>query len=172
MLSASPDPLAARRYHAAGFALHPQLRLSGAVDRRALPAGSGVREGRAEDLAWMDDLDRDLRGGPHGPDHAALAADGTLLVAGDRDGYTYASESQLAVLAARDEATARTLLWEYLARSGESFLAGHVTAANPWAVDVGLAASLFPLIAADRLVQKGDHLESSHSVSLNLCKET
>lgn len=142
MLSASADPLAARRYHGAGFALHPQLRLSGAVDRRTLPAGTGVREGTVQDVGWMDDLDRALRGGPHGPDHTALAADGTLLVAAGRSGYAYASESRLAVLAARDEATARTLLWECLARSGDTFLAGHVTAANPWAVDVGLAARL------------------------------
>lgn len=142
MLSASSDPLAARRYHAAGFALHPQLRLHGAVDRRALPVVTGLRDGTADDLGWMDDLDRSLRGGPHGPDHRALAADGALVVAADRGGYAYASESRLAVLAARDEATARRLLWECLARSGESFLAGHVTAANGWAVDVGLAARL------------------------------
>ncbi|QSR26008.1 GNAT family N-acetyltransferase [Nocardioides aromaticivorans] len=142
MLSASADPLAARRYHAAGFALHPQLRLTGTVDRRALPVVTGLREGSGDDLGWMDDLDRTLRGGPHGPDHTALAADGTLLVADDHSGYAYASESRLAVLAARDEQTARRLLWECLARSGESFQAAHVTATNAWAVDVGLAARL------------------------------
>lgn len=142
MLSASADPLAARRYHAAGFALHPQLRLEGTVDRRALPAATGVREGTAADLEWMDELDRHHRGGPHGPDHEALAVDGTLLVAGDRGGYAYASPRRLVALAARDEAGARMLLWECLARAEGSFLAAHVTQANAWAVDVGLAARL------------------------------
>ena len=142
MLSASADPLAARRYHAAGFALHPQLRLEGQVDRSALPGVHGGREGTAADRVWLDDLDRQHRGGPHGPDHEDLAVDGTLLVSTDRAGYAYASPHRLAVLAARDEATARRLLWECLARAEGSFLASHVTMANAWAVDVGLAARL------------------------------
>jgi predicted N-acetyltransferase YhbS len=142
MLSASADPRAARRYHAAGFALHPQLRLSGPVDRSALPVVTGLRSGRPEDHEWMDDLDRHHRGGPHGPDRDALGGDGDLVVAADRSGYAYTSPSRLTLLAARDEATARDLFWECLARSGESFLAGHVTTANAWAVDVGLAARL------------------------------
>lgn len=66
MLSASADPLAARRYHAAGFALHPQLRLAGQVDRSALPVVHGVREGTAADRAWLDDLDRQHRAGRTG----------------------------------------------------------------------------------------------------------
>ncbi|WP_418059489.1 GNAT family N-acetyltransferase [Pimelobacter simplex] len=142
MLSASADPRAARRYHAAGFALHPQLRLSGAVDRSALPAVTGLRAGRSEDLEWMDEIDRHHRGGPHSADHDALGGDEALVVAADRSGYAYASASKLTLLAARDEATARDLLWECLARSGEGFLARHVTTANGWAVDVGLAARL------------------------------
>ena len=34
MLSASADPKAIRRYRAAGFSLHPQMHLTGKVDRR------------------------------------------------------------------------------------------------------------------------------------------
>ncbi|NHA00033.1 GNAT family N-acetyltransferase [Nocardioides sp. W3-2-3] len=142
MLSASADPLAARRYHAAGFALHPHLRLEGPVDRSALPVVTGLRAGTEADREWLDDLDRHHRGGPHGPDHDALAADGDLVVAADRSGYAYASPHRLVVLAAREEATARMLLWECLARAEGSFLASHVTAVNAWAVDVGLAARL------------------------------
>ena len=145
MLSASPDPRAARRYHAAGFALYPQLTLAGAVDRAGLPAasaGPAVREGEATDREWMDDLDRSLRGGPHGADHDRLRAAGRLVVTADRSGYAYADDQTLALLAARDEGAARALLVECLAGAGPRFHVGHVTSANAWAVDVGLGARL------------------------------
>lgn len=144
MLSASVDARAIRRYWRAGFALHPQMLLQGAVDRSALPVVTGVREGRTEDVELMDAVVRDLRGGGHGPDHAALAGVGRPLVAETPTGrgFAYTDEKRLAVLAATDVATASTLLWACLAGAGEKYLAPHVTAANPWAVDVGLAAGL------------------------------
>ena len=37
MLASSADPKAARRYRQAGFSLHPQMTLSGTVDRSAIP---------------------------------------------------------------------------------------------------------------------------------------
>lgn len=142
MLSASEDPAALRRYHLAGFRLHPQMLFHGEVDRAALPAVHGVREGTPDDLEWMDGLDRDLRGGPHGRDHASLAAMAALVVAADRSGYAYASTSASYAVAARDEETATRLLWECLARGEGTFEVPHVTAANPWAVDVAMAARL------------------------------
>ena len=45
MLSASSDPKAVRRYRQAGFALHPQMFLTGTVDRSAIPVVEKVREG-------------------------------------------------------------------------------------------------------------------------------
>jgi GNAT superfamily N-acetyltransferase len=142
MLAASDDARALRSYHRVGFTLHPQMVLTGTVDRSALPPVSGVRDGTPDDLEWMDDLDRDLRGGPHGPDSTALAESGTLIVTTDRSAYAYARPDHLALLAARDETAARTLLWECLARSGDRFEMGHVTAANGWAVELGLDARL------------------------------
>ncbi|MBM7515417.1 GNAT family N-acetyltransferase [Nocardioides nitrophenolicus] len=154
MLAASVDPRALRRYHQAGFRLHPQLTLHGAVDRTALPAVHGVREGGADDLAWMDDLDRALRGGPHGPDHERLLGAGRLVVASDRSGYAYTNGRMLALLAARDEDTARTLLWECLASAEERYEAAHVTSANYWAVEVALSARL-DLVARGYLGLRG-----------------
>ncbi len=142
MLSASDDPAALRRYWSAGFALHPQLLLHGPLDRSLLPAVPGLRDGTSEDLAWIDDLDRLHRGGPHGPDHESLLGMGRLVVAADRTGYAYAGPTGPALLAARSEETACSLLWECLASvSGEVEL-GHVTAANRWAVDLGMRARL------------------------------
>ncbi len=116
--------------------------LAGTVDRTALPTVTGMREGTAEDRGWMDDLDRALRGGPHGTDHDVLAAGAALVVDAARRGYAYTDGRRLSLLAARDEATARRLLWECLARATSPYDVPHVTPANPWAVDVGLTAGL------------------------------
>ena len=142
MLAASDDPRATRSYHRAGFRLHPQLTLTGTIDRTRLPAVTGLRDGVPDDLAWMDDLDRARRGGPHGADHEQLMAHGRLVVAADRSGYAFVGPSGLALLAAADEATAQRLLWECLAGTEGRIEIAHVTAANDWAVDVGIAARL------------------------------
>lgn len=142
LLAASDDPMALRRYHAAGFALHPQLLFHGEVDRSVIPVVTGLRDGTPDDRQWMDDLDRDLRGGPHGPDHLSLAEAPRLVVAEDRSGYAYASPGAAHVIAARDEGTASRLLWECLAGAEADFELPHVTTANPWAVDVAMAARL------------------------------
>lgn len=142
MLSASDDPLALRRYHQAGFVLYPQLLMRGAVDRSSLPAVDGVRDGNADDLEWMDDLDRSVRGGPHGPDHEPLGAFASLIVTTDRTGYAYATADGCLLLAGRDETAASRLLWECLARSDGEFEVGHVTTANRWAVDIAMTARL------------------------------
>ncbi len=142
ILSASDDPRALRRYHAAGFALHPQMMFRGKPDRGAIPAVTGLREGTEADREWMDALDRELRGAPHGPDHAALAEASRLLVDAGRGGYCYATPAGIHVLAAREEATATALLWACLADSGGDFEVAHVTSANGWAVDVAMRARL------------------------------
>ena len=142
MLAASDDPLALRRYHAAGFALYPQMVFQGQVDRSAIPVVSGVREGTLDDREWMDALDRDLRGAPHGPDHAFFADMRRLVVAAGRDGYAYTSAGGTYLLAARTEATAARLLWECLAGADGPFEVSHVTTANMWAADIALRARL------------------------------
>jgi GNAT superfamily N-acetyltransferase len=143
MLAASDDALALRRYHAAGFALHPQMLFEGKVDRSAVPAVNGIREGTPDDQEWLDDLDRALRGAPHGPDHAALAEMCRLVVTAERTGYAYTSGGGTYLLAARDEATARRLLWDCLASAeDDDFAVSHVSSANMWAARVALDARL------------------------------
>lgn len=144
LLSASVDPRAVRRYWRAGFALHPQMLLQGTVDRSALPAVHGVRDGRPDDVELMDEVARGRRGGGHGPDHAALAQTGRPLVAETATGrgFAYTEPARLSLLAATDAATATLLLHECLARAEGRYLVPHVTGANLWAVDAGLAAGL------------------------------
>lgn len=145
LFSSTVHPGATRRYRLAGFSLLPQMRMVGVVQRSTLPVVTGVREGRASDLEWMDQLDHDLRGAGHGPDHEFMLARMRLVVSGvtSAPGYVYLEEGgRPALLAAEHPATAQQLLWEALASSRGATLVNCITANNEWAVDVGLAARL------------------------------
>ncbi|MFF1412463.1 GNAT family N-acetyltransferase [Streptomyces sp. NPDC058289] len=146
LFSSSVHPGATRRYREAGFLLYPQMRMVGTVDRSTLPALGGLREGRPEDLEWMDRLDEEIRGAGHGPDHAYMLDRLRLVVSEDlrRPGYAYIDdeENRAVLLAAAEPLTAQNLLWEALAASRGDTLVNCITTANHWAVDVGLAARL------------------------------
>lgn len=147
MFAASADPAAARRYRLAGFDLHPQMFLSGVVDRAEIPVVDHVREGNAGDLDLLDSVDRGTRGAAHGRDHEPLLAHFRLVVT-DRptgSGYAYVdTDGSPVLIAATSRRIASGLMWEALASSdpGATVSVKHVTAANAWAVDVGLAARL------------------------------
>ncbi|MFI6684926.1 GNAT family N-acetyltransferase [Streptomyces sp. NPDC050485] len=145
LFSSSVHPGATRRYRLAGFSLHPQMRMVGTVDRATLPAVTGLREGGADDVDWMDRLDQDLRGAGHGPDHGYLLDTLRLVVCRDngKSGYVYVDDQGRGVLlAAAHPETAQKLLWEALASARGDTLVNCITSANEWAVDVGLAARL------------------------------
>lgn len=147
MLSSSLDPAAARRYRLAGFSLHPQLALTGTMDRSLLPVVEKVREGGPGDRELMDSIDRQLRGSAHGVDHDWLLDHARLVVSDTTTGSGYAyvhPDGGAQLLAATNRRTATRLLWECLAATphGQSLTQAHVTAANEWAIDVGMAARL------------------------------
>jgi GNAT superfamily N-acetyltransferase len=145
MLSSSTDARAVRLYRQAGFALHPQMHLTGAVDRSALPVITKVREGSASDIDLMDSLDRAARGAGHGVDHELMLRTWRLLVSDTTTGSGYAYlnvRGQVALLAASNRRTAARLLWAALAEGPEQVTIGHVTGANQWVLDVGFAARL------------------------------
>jgi GNAT superfamily N-acetyltransferase len=144
MLSASADPKAVRRYRAAGFDLHPQMYLAGQVDRSAIPVIDKVRDGFVADVELMDSLDRRARGAAHGPDHGLLLRSFRLMVSDTStgSGYAYTSPGRVQLLAASNRRTAQRLLWAALAEMDGKALVPHVTTANHWAIDVGLAARL------------------------------
>jgi len=145
MLSASSDAKAVRIYHQAGFELHPQMHLVGTVDRGAIPVVEKVREGSASDIDLMDSLDRAARGAGHGVDHELMLRTWRSLVSDSTtgSGYAYLDErGQVALLAASNRRTATRVLWAALAEGPESVTVPHVTAANQWVLDVGLAARL------------------------------
>jgi hypothetical protein len=145
MLSSSDDQRAIRRYKRAGFDLHPQMHLTGTVDRTAIPVIEKVREGSAGDIELMDSLDRRARGAAHGPDHELLLTTARLLVSDTSSGSGYAyvdGRGRVALLAADNRRTATRLLWAALADLPGSVVVPHLTAANQWAIDVGIAARL------------------------------
>jgi hypothetical protein len=147
MVASSDDPLAARRYRLAGFTLHPTMLLRGVVPRAALPVVERVREGSQGDVDLMDSVDRQVRGAAHGADHRVLTTGLRLLVV-DRptgSGYAYVRPGGTPyLLAATNRRIATDLLWETLAATtpDQPVTVRHVTAANEWAVDVGLACRL------------------------------
>jgi len=145
MISSSSDPKAVRRYRLAGFSLHPMMYMKGVVDRSAIPVVDKVRDGSAADIELMDSIDRQTRGAGHGSDHEVMAGLWNLLVSDTStgSGYAYVDEGHgIALLAATNRRTATRLLWEALARTSSTTPIGHLTAANEWAIDVGLAARL------------------------------
>lgn len=147
MLSASDDPRAVRRYLLAGFRMHPQMYLTGAVDRSAIPedTGSRVREGTAADTDLMDSVDRHCRGAAHGPDHPMMQGLFRWVVSDTTAGSGYAYLSRhgaVMLLAATNRRTAEKLLWSAIADGPAEQTVGHVTAANDWAIEVGTAARL------------------------------
>ena len=142
MLNASSDPKALRRYHGAGFTLHPQMFFRGSPDRALIPVVDKIREGSENDIDLMDSVDRQTRGAAHGVDHQLLLRQFRLVVSetSSAQGYAYLDDG-VVLLAATDRRTASRLMWESIA-SSDDVLIGHITPENDWAVDVGLAAGL------------------------------
>lgn len=147
MLASSDDPSAVRRYRLAGFTLHPTMLLRGHVPRAALPVVDRVREGSPGDLDLLNSVDRQVRDAAHGPDHEVLAQIYRLVVV-DRptgSGYAYvAPGGGTYLLAATHRRAATELLWESLAASSPDVpvTVAHISPANEWAVDVGMACRL------------------------------
>lgn len=147
LLAPSVDPGATRAYRAAGFDLHPLMQLLGTVDRTTLPITDRTREGTSADADLMDSVDRRIRGAAHGPDQHLLLESLRLIVI-DRStgsGYAYLTpDGGPALLAATNRRTATDLLWAALAATppGAEGRVWGITAANQWAIDVGLAAGL------------------------------
>lgn len=147
IFSASADPGAVRRYRLAGFTLHPQMFLTGVVDRDAIPVVERVREGSAGDIDLLNSIDRHARGAAHLSDHELLLDQFRLVVCERSNGaaYAYVDESgSPSLLAATTRRTARDVMWEALGSSapGSTVAVHHITAVNEWAIDVGMAARL------------------------------
>lgn len=147
MFAASADPGAVRRYRLAGFTLHPQMFLTGVVDRDAIPVVERVRDGSAGDIDLLNSIDRQTRGSAHLSDHEVLLDQFRLIVCERNSGSAYAYVDETGapnLVAATSRRTATDVMWEALASStpGETVSVRHITAANEWAIDIGMAARM------------------------------
>lgn len=147
LIVSTHDPRAVRRYHGAGFTIHPTMAGYGTVDRALLPVVDHVREGSANDFDLCDSVDRQTRGAGHGVDHAVMLEQRPLAVVDDTtgSGYCYVNPGGGPyLLAASNRRTAQRLLWEALAASepGHPLEVGGLTGEQDWAVDVLMAARL------------------------------
>lgn len=147
MVSAGSDPVAVRRLRLAGFDLHPQMLVRGVVDRDSLPVVDRIREGTAGDVDLLNSIDRQTRGAAHLADHELLLTQFRLILTDHTTGSGYAyvdADGSPVLVAATSRRTAANLTWEALAssRPGEEVSVHRITAANAWALDVGLAAGL------------------------------
>lgn len=147
IICSSHDPRAVRRYRLAGFDLHPALLLWGTVRRSAIPSLPGVREGGADDIGLLDEIDRISRGHGHGVDHEVMVTQLALRIyeRGTSRAYAYLHPSGGPhLLSATDVQSARSVLWAALEHSAPDTRVDfhNVTAEQSWALDVGLEAGM------------------------------
>lgn len=144
MILSSRDPRAIRRYVLAGFDLVPSMNASGTIDRSALPAPDGVREG--DDLDFADAVAREVRGASYRLEVEGFTVAGPLIVTEEHDGrgFAWTTPTGPLVLAATSPSAARRLLWEALARTTDedTVAVEWITADAGWAADIVVRAGL------------------------------
>ena len=141
IILSSPDPRAMRAYSRLGLEIHPALDATGVPRDVRMP--EHVREGGPDDLPFTAEVDRYVRGVPHGADIGAQLEMGqTLLIAPGR-GYAVTGGGEMRLLAAFDEESASDLLRAVLARAGaEKAIVSWITSSQQWAARVCVEAGL------------------------------
>lgn len=144
LILSSNDPRAMRRYVAAGFSLHPVVAAFGSVRRGRLRPVDGVRPGSAADIALTAHVDEQVRGAARKGDIAHLLDDGVGMLVVEGRGYAMVRGAQPVMLAAVDEAAARSLLAATLVGGSDDqeVEVGWLGGGQQWAVDVVVAAGL------------------------------
>lgn len=120
LICVSRDPRAMRRYHRAGFALHPCFSADGPLDRSLLPAGLGIRDGDpARDRDLVEALAIRQRGYGLGLDLGwqvdRMQCQLLVVEESGRGGFALVREGRLEQLAADDDELASRLAMAALA---------------------------------------------------------
>jgi GNAT superfamily N-acetyltransferase len=140
IILASPDPRAIRAYSRLGLDLHPCFIAKGSP--RGVSAPEGLRVGTADDIAFVETVDRFARGGGRRSSIETLLAMGqTLLVLPER-GYAFFDDASVRTLAALDDDSAADVLRGVLARVEGEIRLCPLTGAQQWALPVCLDAGL------------------------------
>lgn len=140
IILSSPDPRALSAYLGLGLTMHPAACAQG---RPRGPAPSGdVRKGGSADADLLAAVDRQVRGGAHGPDIEAMLQTGHRLLVLEDEGYALLSDDAVSLLAARDEPAAAELLRAALAEAEGELRVDWLTSAQGWAAQVCREAGL------------------------------
>jgi GNAT superfamily N-acetyltransferase len=137
----SKDPRAIRAYARLGLDVHPCLSATGRPRAAAMP--DGVRPGTLADLPLTAEVDRAVRGAPHGDDLRVPIGTGADFLVLPGRGYAFVRQGAVKLLAATDEEAARDLLRAAIASAGDGEAnVEWISAAQRWAVGVCLEAGL------------------------------
>jgi GNAT superfamily N-acetyltransferase len=146
LIISSNDSRAMRLYARVGFALLPTMKSEGKPDRSRFPAADRrVREGGLDDLEQLETISRELRGAPHTAEIVyALSQEGRILLIEQHGFVVVLPGWAVWVLVARDEDSARSLLWAAIEAVGDSErdYVGWVTGAQQWAIEVIVSAGM------------------------------
>lgn len=142
-LLATVDPKALRCYQRAGFDLHAAYEARGPVDRAALPAQSGIREGSYDaDRDLLIALSRSMRGASLEPELTFLQERGLRFLVAPGEGFVFLYPGGVTWLGASNEDAARKLLWSAIAEAGDQVTVDWLAANQQWAIDVCMEARL------------------------------
>ncbi len=130
----SMDPRALHRYVRAGFALRPTVFATPRPTAAAAAVPLEVAAGDAEEIAFVGEVDRAVRGSARPADFQFLLGVGQRLVLDERGGYAVLGTNRVSALAARSEEIARSLLERVLRAPGEHELCWMV-AEQQWAIE-------------------------------------
>lgn len=140
LILSSEHPAAMRIYATSGFTLQPCVAACGQVRFRP-PSPSEVSELGEENVAWMDDVARVVRGGPYASELRLWRVRGAQLLGVEGRGWVAALDGRLLTLVATDEEAATLLLRAHLARVPEATI-GFISGGHDWAIAECLAAGL------------------------------
>jgi GNAT superfamily N-acetyltransferase len=140
IILASPDPRAIRAYSRLGFALHPCWEAKGTP--RDVRAPEGFRVGGADDIAFVETVDRFARGGGRRSSIETMLKMGNTLFVLPERGYALFGEGSLRTLGALDDESAAEVLRGVFAHADGQVTMYYATAAQQWALGVCLEARL------------------------------
>jgi predicted N-acetyltransferase YhbS len=133
----SSDPRAIHRYVRAGFTMHPAVQVSGRI-AESDPAYHRIRvsEGGSDDIAYVESIDRALRGSGRSVDVAYWLESGSTLLLHEENGYAVLSSDRLTALGAADATVARELFGAVLSGYPDGVIrsASWIAGEQQWAI--------------------------------------
>jgi predicted N-acetyltransferase YhbS len=133
----SSDPRAIHRYVRAGFTMHPAVQVT-ARDTHGDVSYDRIRvsQGVAEDVAYVESIDRVLRGSARSIDVAFWLESGSTLLLHEEDGYAVLSSNRLTALGAANDTVARELFSAVLSGHPDGVIrsASWIAGEQQWAI--------------------------------------